>query len=284
MTDSRYTAVKAYKNPTFLNSTDARILRIMAEYLEPESRFRELRVKDTIVFFGSARILPREKAENEFAAAEEAGDEAAIEHAKMRLHMSRYYEEARVLAKRLTEWSKSLEDTDRRFVVCSGGGPGIMQAANQGASEAKGENIGLNISLPFEQSDNQFITRRLSFEFHYFFMRKFWFSYLAKAMIVFPGGFGTLDEFMEVVTLCQTFKIKKRLPIVLYGTEYWDQVLNFEPMARFGTISPEDTDMFLRTDSVDEAYEYVVKELEEHALNLADSDADAGADTDPVTA
>jgi len=271
MTDSRYTAVKAYKNQTFLNSKDARLLRIMSEYLEPESRFRELRVKDTIVFFGSARILSREKAEAGLAAAElAAGDKGEgdgdLEQAKMRLHMSRYYEEARVLARRLTEWSKSLEGTDRRFVVCSGGGPGIMQAANQGASEAKGENIGLNISLPFEQSDNQFITRRLSFEFHYFFMRKFWFSYLAKAMIVFPGGFGTLDEFMEVVTLCQTLKIKKRLPIVLYGTEYWEQVLNFDPMVKFGTISPTDPDMFLRTDSVDEAYDYLVKELEEHAL------------------
>lgn len=281
MTDSRYTAIKAYKNQNFINSPDARMLRILAEYLEPESRFRELRVKDTIVFFGSARIPSHEVATAEVEAAEKG--EGDLEKAKKRLEISRYYEEARELAKRLTTWSKSLEDTDRRFVICSGGGPGIMQAANQGASEAKGENIGLNISLPFEQSDNQYITRRLSFEFHYFFMRKFWFSYLAKAMVIFPGGFGTLDEFMEVVTLVQTFKIKKRLPIVLYGTEYWDQVLNFEPMVRFGTISPEDPDMFLRTDSVDEAYEYIVKELEEHALKKS-ADEPAGEPDEFLTA
>jgi uncharacterized protein (TIGR00730 family) len=266
----RYTAIKAYKNQTFLNSPDARILRIMSEYLEPESRFRELRIKDTIVFFGSARIPSREEAEAEVAAAERGqGDPSA---ARMRLSMSRYYEDARLLARRLTEWSKSLEGTDRRFVICSGGGPGIMEAANRGASEAKGENIGLNISLPFEQSNNRYITRRLSFEFHYFFMRKFWFSYLAKAMVVFPGGFGTFDEFMEVVTLCQTFKIKKRLPIVLYGLDYWKKVMDFEPMISFGTISREDLDLFLRTDSIDEAFDYIVRELEQHALKKPSSD------------
>jgi uncharacterized protein (TIGR00730 family) len=270
MSESRYSAIKAYKNQTFLNSPDARILRILSEYLEPESRFRELRIRDTIVFFGSARIPSREQAEAELAAAE--GGEGDLERARTRLGMSRYYEDARELARRLTTWSKSLEGTDRRFVICSGGGPGIMQAANRGASEAKGENIGLNISLPFEQSNNQYITRRLSFEFHYFFMRKFWFSYLAKAMVVFPGGFGTFDEFMEVVTLCQTFKIKKRLPIVLYGTEYWDAILNFEPMVHFGTIGPDDLKLFHRTDSVDEAYRFVVSELEQHALNKPSRD------------
>jgi uncharacterized protein (TIGR00730 family) len=150
-----------------------------------------------------------------------------------------------------------------------------MEAANRGASEARGENVGLNISLPFEQQGNQYITRRLAFEFHYFFMRKFWFSYLAKAMVVFPGGFGTLDEFMEVVTLVQTFKIKKRMPIVLYGTEYWNQVLDFEPMIRFGTISPEDVNLFYRTDSIDEAFDFVVRELETHALKR-------GTQPDPI--
>jgi uncharacterized protein (TIGR00730 family) len=270
MSESRYTAIKAYKNQTFLNSPDARILRIMSEYLEPESRFRELRIKDTIVFFGSARIPSREQAEAEVAAAERGEGDLSL--SRTRLSMSRYYEDARLLARRLTEWSKSLEGTDRRFVICSGGGPGIMEAANRGASEAKGENIGLNISLPFEQSNNRYITRRLSFEFHYFFMRKFWFSYLAKAMVVFPGGFGTFDEFMEVVTLCQTFKIKKRLPIVLYGMEYWDRVLSFEPMISFGTIGPEDLDLFLRTDSIDEAFNYIVRELEQYALKKPSSD------------
>jgi len=264
MPESRFRAVKAYKNESFLTSPEARIMRIISEYLEPQTRFQELRVKDTIVFFGSARIPSREVAAAELETAKQGkGD---LERAKMRLKMSRYYEDTRELARRLTLWSKSLEGTERRFVVCSGGGPGIMEAANRGASEAKGENIGLNISLPFEQQDNPYITRRLAFEFHYFFMRKFWFSYLAKAMVVMPGGFGTFDEFMEVVTLVQTLKIKKHLPIVLFGTEYWDEILNFEPMVKYGTISPEDVNLFFRTDSVDEAYDYLVKDLETHAL------------------
>ncbi len=264
MTESRFRAVKAYKNETFLSSPDARPLRILAEYLEPQSRFDELRVRDTIVFFGSARIPSREVAAAELEAAKAGkGD---LQRAEMRLKMSRYYEETRELAARLTNWSKSLEGTDRRFVVCSGGGPGIMEAANRGASEAKGENIGLNISLPFEQVDNPYITRRLAFEFHYFFMRKYWFSYLAKAMVVMPGGFGTFDEFMEVVTLVQTLKIKKRMPIVLFGMEYWNEVIRFEPMVKYGTISPEDLNLFYRTDSVDDAFNFLVKELETHVL------------------
>jgi uncharacterized protein (TIGR00730 family) len=225
MTESRFRAVKAYKNDTFLASTDARLWRMMAEYLEAESRFRELRVRDTIVFFGSARVPARDVALAELEAAKQNGGD--VEAASMRVEMSRYYEATRQLAYRLTQWSKGLEGTDRRFVVCSGGGPGIMEAANRGASEARGENIGLNISLPFEQLDNPYITRRLAFEFHYFFMRKFWFSYLAKAMVVMPGGFGTFDEFMEVVTLVQTLKIKKHLPIVLFGSEYWNEVIHF---------------------------------------------------------
>jgi uncharacterized protein (TIGR00730 family) len=264
MSESRFRAVKAYKNESFLASPEARILRIISEYVEPQTRFEELRVKDTIVFFGSARIPSREAALVGLEEARRAN--AGVEAAEMRLKMSRYYEDTRELAHRLTLWSKSLEGTDRRFVVCSGGGPGIMEAANRGASEAKGENIGLNISLPFEQQDNPYITRRLAFEFHYFFMRKFWFSYLAKAMVVMPGGFGTFDEFMEVVTLVQTLKIKKHLPIVLFGTEYWSEILNFEPMVKYGTISPEDVNLFFRTDSVDEAFDYLVKDLESYAL------------------
>jgi len=268
MAESRYRAVKAYKNQEFIGSPDARPLRILAEYLEPQTRFDEFKVRDTIVFFGSARILPRDVAQAQLDKAKAEGGDAR--KAERKLWMSRYYEETRELAARLTAWSKGLEGTDRRFVVCSGGGPGIMEAANRGASEAKGENIGLNISLPFEQVDNPYITRRLAFEFHYFFMRKFWFSYLAKAMVVMPGGFGTLDEFMEVVTLVQTLKIKKRLPIVLYGTEYWDKVLHMEPMVDFGTISPEDLNLFHRTDSVDDAFQYLVAELETHHLKKKD--------------
>ena len=182
------------------------------------------------------------------------------------LKMSGYYEAARELSFRLTEWSKNLEEGKQRFVICSGGGPGIMEASNRGASEAKGLNIGLNISLPFEQNDNPYITRRLSLEFHYFFMRKFWFSYLAKAVVVMPGGFGTLDEFMEVLTLVQTGKIKKHMPIVLFGKSFWEKVIDFDALVEFGTISASDLDLFLTTDSVDEAYEYLTAELEKHAL------------------
>lgn len=263
MSDSRFRAVKAYKNQAFLNSVQARPLRILAEYLEPESRFEELKIKDTIVIFGSARIRSREQAQRELEEARAKGE--GVERAEKALEMSKYYEHTRELSARLTEWSKELSESDRRFVICSGGGPGIMEAANRGASEAKGENIGLNISLPFEQNDNPYITRRLSFEFHYFFMRKFWFSYLAKAFIVMPGGFGTLDELFEVLTLVQTLKIKKKIAIVLFGKEYWNSILNVQPMIDAGTISPDDPDLFFYTDSMDEAYEYVTNYLTEHA-------------------
>ena len=264
MTERRYQPVKAYNNLGFLGSSEARTLRILAEYLEPEARFRDLKVRDTIVVFGSARIPSREVAEKEVEHARtHAGD---VARAEQLLYMSKYYEATRELCARLTRWSKTLEGTERRFVICSGGGPGIMEAANRGASEARGENIGLNISLPFEQSGNPYITRRLAFEFHYFFMRKYWFAYLAKAIIVMPGGFGTLDEFAEIVTLIQTGKLHKKLPIVMFGREYWDAVLNVEPMVRFGTISPSDVELVYRTDSIDEAYEYVTTWLEENVL------------------
>ena len=264
MSESRFSGVKAYKNQAFLNSVPARSLRILSEYLEPLSRFEELRVRDTIVMFGSSRILSREVAEQKLAEARKSGGD--LKKAEMQLSMSRYYEETRELAHKLTEWSKSLEGTDRRFVVCSGGGPGIMEAANRGASEAKGENIGLNISIPFEQNENPYITHRLAFEFHYFFMRKYWFAYLAKAFVIMPGGFGTLDELMEILTLIQTGKIRKKVALVLYGTKYWDDVLKMQPLVDTGTISAEDLDLFYRTDSVDEAYQYISSWLTEHVL------------------
>lgn len=254
---------KAYHNETFLNSRSARPLRILAEYLEPESRFEHYRVEDTIVFMGSARLVSREQAERELAEAQNGGGE--IERARRRLALARYYEAARELAWRLTQWSKSLSAESRRFVVCTGGGPGIMEAANRGASEARGLNVGLTISIPREEFDNPYVTRELSFHFHYFFMRKFWFAYLAKAVIVFPGGFGTLDELFELLTLRQTGKLRKHLPIVLFGNEYWDEVVDFEALVRFGTISPEDTKLVFRTDSVDEAYAYLVGELGKYA-------------------
>ena len=229
---------KAYSNQEFLNSKNARALRILAEYLEPKSRFEEHKIEDTIVFFGSARFKEG----------------------------NRWYEAARQLAFRLTDWSKALPTEERRFVVCTGGGPGIMEAANRGASEAKGKSVGLGISIPIEQTDNPYLTRELGFHFHYFFMRKFWFAYLAKAVIVFPGGFGTLDELMEVVTLVQTKKMKKPMPIVLFGNDYWNEVINFDALVRHGTIDAEDIQIMHRTDSVDEAFGWVVGRLNEHAL------------------
>jgi hypothetical protein len=232
------TRVKAYHDSEFINSKDARALRILAEYLEPKSRFAAHGLEDTIVFFGSARAAPG----------------------------SQYYEAARQLAFRLTQWSKGLAATERRFVITTGGGPGIMEAANRGASEAKGLTAGIGISIPVEQTDNAYITHGLSFHFHYFFMRKFWFAYLAKAMIAFPGGFGTLDELFETLTLVQTRKMKKPMPIVLFGTGYWNEVINFDALVRHGTVSAEDLNLFHRTDSLDDAFDWVVGKLSEHAL------------------
>ena len=257
--------VKAYRNRAFIDRVDARPLRILAEYLEPQARFEDLNISDTIVFFGSARILPRQEATRALEEARSGGGDVGA--AERRLSMSRYYEDARALARRLTEWSKGLEDTRRRFVVCTGGGPGIMEAANRGASEAKGINIGLNISLPEEQFDNPHITRELAFEFHYFFMRKFWFTYLAKALVIFPGGFGTMDEFFELMTLVQTRKLKKKVPIVVYGTAYWDDVLDLDAMVRHGVIDRGDLDLIHRSDSVDDAYQFITAEMTEHFLD-----------------
>ena len=264
MTDKKHQAVKAYHSRRFMESPDARPVRLLSEYLEPLERFEEHNIKDTILVFGSARIKSKEEAEAMVATARKAGE--GLEAAETALHMSRYYEDARQLSYRLTEWSKGLNDPGRRFVICSGGGPGIMEAANRGASEARGENMGLGISLPVEEDNNSYITHRLDFQFHYFFMRKFWFLYLAKAVIMMPGGVGTMDEFFESLTLVQTKKIKKSLPIVLYGSEFWDEVINFDALVRFGTISPEDVNLFYRSDSVDDAFKYITTQLTEHAV------------------
>jgi uncharacterized protein (TIGR00730 family) len=255
---------KAYRNEPFLNSRDGRPLRILSEYLEPKSRFDRERVDDTIVFMGSARTLSREQAEARLDETQAQGGDIAT--AQMALKMSAYYEAARNLAHRLTKWSKALDSIEKRFVVCTGGGPGIMEAANRGASEARGVNVGLTISLPVEEFDNAYVTRELAFHFHYFFMRKFWFYYLAKAVIVFPGGYGTLDELFELLTLVQTRKMNKPMPIVLFGTEYWRQVINFDALVEHGVINAPDVDLMLRTDSEDEAYEFLVKRLLEDAL------------------
>src|SRR5712672_665055 len=263
MSKPKRAQTKAYQDPDFLNSRDARALRILSEYLEPKSRFDHHKVDDTIVFMGSARIKSREAAEEMLGKAKGEKDR---ERAQMALRMSAYYEAARELASRLTKWSKELDHVERRFVVCTGGGPGIMEAANRGAAEAKGLNVGLTISLPAEEFDNPYVTRELAFHFHYFFMRKFWFSYLAKAVIVFPGGYGTLDELFELLTLVQTRKMRKPMPIVLFGTEYWKEIVNFKALADHQTINVEDIDLMYQTDSVDEAYDWIVAQLAEKAL------------------
>ena len=256
----------AYRSASFLDSAAARPLRILSEYEEPRSRFDHYRIDDTIVFMGSARMVSGEQAETRLAEARAASDPAALERAERDLEMSRYYEAARELAHRLTDWSKALNDEERRFVVCTGGGPGIMEAANRGASEARGMNVGLTIAIPIEEFDNTYVTRELSFHFHYFFMRKFWFAYLAKAVIVFPGGFGTLDELFEILTLLQTRKMRKHLPVVLFGSAYWREVINFDALIRYGTIDPDDVALFHVTDSVEDAFEHLTTQLAEHAL------------------
>jgi uncharacterized protein (TIGR00730 family) len=264
MTERKRVPTKAYQSPGFLNSKDARALRILAEYLEPKSRFDHHKVDDTIVFMGSARIPSREAAEETLRGAQGGGED--LERAQMALKMSAYYEAARELASRLTKWSKDLDHEERRFVVCTGGGPGIMEAANRGAAEAHGVNVGLTISIPTEEFDNPYVTRELHFHFHYFFMRKFWFAYLAKAVIVFPGGYGTLDELFELLTLIQTHKMRKPMPIVLFGDEYWREIVDFDALARHGMIDLPDTELVHRTDSVDDAYEWIVLQLAEKAL------------------
>src|SRR6187455_1136321 len=226
----------AYLDPAFLESEEGRPIRILAEYLEPLRRFRRERIQDTVVFFGSARIHSREVAELQLRQPLTAGgtdDVAARRRREKAVAWSRYYEDARELAKRLTTWTQTLESPHMRFVVTSGGGPGIMEAANRGARDAGGKTIGLNIRLPYEQGANKYITEGLHFEFHYFFMRKFWFAYLATAMVIFPGGFGTCDELFEILTLSQTDKLSKKIEVILYGRDYWDHVLNFGPMAEW---------------------------------------------------
>jgi hypothetical protein len=269
MAKQMHKAQKAYKNLEFLTSPDARVIRLISEFLEPARRFRHEGIKDTIVFFGSARILPRASARQHLKEASRrlqgnsrrsSKAQSDLDGAKIDLEMSRYYEDAVKLSGLLTKWSNGLRQKNR-FVISSGGGPGIMEAANKGAKLAKGRSVGLNISLPFEQSSNPYIPDELNFDFHYFFMRKLWFVYLSKAMVMFPGGFGTFDESFEVLTLLQTRKIKKKVTVVLYGKEYWQNTINFENLIRLKMISPEDLKIFHFADSPDEAYDYIVREL-----------------------
>jgi uncharacterized protein (TIGR00730 family) len=263
----------AYENETFLNSPDGRILRILSEYMEPIARFRREQIQDTVVFFGSARFCSRTAAQDKLAELEScalqlSGDqfEPFKKRALAAVDMARYYEDARRLAFLLSEWSIQIPARRRRFVVTTGGGPGIMEAANLGAQEAGAKTIGLNIALPFEQSPNPYITPSLNFEFHYFFMRKFWFAYLSKALVIFPGGFGTLDELFEILTLAQTQKLAKKILVVIYGSEYWNRLLNFQTMVDAGTISAEDLELFKIVDSPEEGFEFLRDGLTKYHL------------------
>jgi uncharacterized protein (TIGR00730 family) len=262
----------AYHDLDFMDSQEARPLRILAEYLDPLRRFRQHDIQDTVVFFGSARVHSREAAEKALLEltkkrGRKAADHAAlVKRSRKAVEWSRYYEEARQLAGMLTTWSQGLEDSRRRFVVTSGGGPGIMEAANRGAYEAGGKTIGLNIRLPFEQGPNPYITEGLHFEFHYFFMRKFWFAYLAKALVIFPGGFGTLDEMFEILTLAQTKKLSKKLLVILYGSEYWNEVFDLRPLAEWGAINETDLDVLCRVDSADQAFDELKGFLTAHHM------------------
>ncbi|MDD5772059.1 MAG: TIGR00730 family Rossman fold protein [bacterium] len=266
-------AVKAYQNLEFLRSHDARTIRVLCELTEPKSRLHKYNVENTIVFFGSARIKSKTIAEKNLLkiqklceAKKNPGKKLLVNlrSAKTDQYMSQYYEKARSLSCKLTHWAKQTTKNKSRLLMCTGGGGGIMGAVNQGASEAGGRSIGFNISLPFEQVINKYITEELSFEFHYFFIRKFWFAYMAKALIVFPGGFGTLDEMTEILTLIQTGKVQKKLPVILFGTDYWKKVINFEEMIKYNTISRKDLKLFHFFDDVDEAFEFLKKELKDY--------------------
>src|SRR5256885_4769337 len=259
-------APMAYENPEFLNSPDGRLLRIMSEYVEPLARFRREQIQDTVVFFGSARFPSNEIARK---AMQEAGASAEAEQklAKAGIEMARYYEDARRMAFLLSDWASHIPARRRRFVVTTGGGPGIMEAANLGAKEAGAKTIGLNIRLPFEQYPNPYITPSLNFEFHYFLMRKFWFAYLAKALVIFPGGFGTLDELFEILTLVQTDKLSKKIAVTLYGRDYWDQVLDFKPMSEWGAIAEKDLELFDYADTPSDAFHHLRDHLIAHHLD-----------------
>ncbi len=251
---------KAYKNIDFLMSPEARELRILSEFVEPRSRFLKSKIRDTIVVFGSARLIPEETAKKnlEILKKQQGPCPKQLQKAEMDLKNSRYYEDAVEFSKRMTTWSIKRYKASNRLLICTGGGPGIMEAANKGASLAGGKSIGLNISLPFEQFSNPYIDDDLNFEFHYFFMRKFWFAYLSRAMVIFPGGFGTLDELMEILTLVQTGKIKKPITILIYDRKFWNEIVNFDNLVKNHTISESDLKLFEFCDSVDEMEEKLI--------------------------
>src|SRR5688500_15192229 len=277
---------RAYFDEEFLRSDEARPIRIISEYLDPLRRFQRENIQDTVVFFGSARVQSRHAARRARAkihgipeSKRQATHEAELKRLSKAVEWSRYYEEARELAHMLTTWSLALPTEHNRFGVCSGGGPGIMEAANRGAREAGGKSIGLNISLPYEQGVNRYVTPDLSFEFHYFFMRKFWFAYLAKALVVFPGGFGTLDELFEMLTLAQTQKLENKILIVLYGESYWREIINFDALVKHGVISPEDLSLFSFVDDTQTAFQILQDGLTKYFLEPEAPLAEPAADT-----
>lgn len=275
MSKKKAKVVPAYNNTEFLNSAGARELRILSEFIEPKLRFSKNKIIDTIVFFGSARIKSEKEAKAKLRELKKSEKKTSRKYkeelvqAERMLVMSRYYEDAVELSKRLTEWSMQLSEEEKRFIVCSGGGPGIMEAANKGAKLAGGDSIGLNISIPFEQFGNKYLKPESTYEFHYFFMRKFWFVYLAKALIVFPGGFGTLDEFMEVITLMQTKKIKKDMKVIMYDEKFWKDIINFDKLIEYGTVSKSDMKLFDFCSSIDDVFEKVTAHFHKYYLNGA---------------
>jgi uncharacterized protein (TIGR00730 family) len=283
-----HSAPLAYDNHEFLHSPDGRPMRIISEYLEPLARFRREKIQDTVVFFGSARFHSRTHTESALQVLEKPGSarpadyQEQLQRARAAVEMARYYEDARRLAYLLTRWSMRIRSKRRRFVVTSGGGPGIMEAANLGAYEAGGVSIGLNIRLPFEQMPNRYITPALNFEFHYFFMRKYWFAYLSKALVIFPGGFGTLDELFELLTLAQTEKLAKKILIIIYGREYWERVFNIKALVDAGTISPQDLDLFRMADSPEEAFETLRAGLTKFHLEPGQTIAEEGPEIAPT--
>src|SRR5664280_2271899 len=289
----------AYENPAFLNSADGRLIRIVSEYLEPLARIRHEQIQDTVVFFGSARFRGREEADHALELLDNTGSSQAAprseqpatppdiaagkatdlqrKRAVAAVEMARYYEDARRLSFLLTKWAGKIPSRKHRFIITSGGGPGIMEAANRGAWEAGGKTIGFNIRLPFEQAPNPYITPSLNFEFHYFFMRKLWFAYLSKALVVFPGGFGTLDEMFEILTLTQTQKLAKKITVIIYGSEYWKKVFNLEVLVDTGAISPKDIELFQFADTPEQAFEMLRRGLTENYLAAEVAAATAGA-------
>lgn len=269
--------IKAYKDLNFLNSDAARNIRVLCEMTEPGLRFAEEKIKDTIVLFGSARIVPVHVADAQLKAVQAsigdlehptADEQRSLQKAISTVKAAPYYDKAAELAEELTKWSMNLPEQDmRRFIICSGGGPGIMEAANRGAHNAGGKSIGLGISLPFEQGVNEYIPDKLKFEFHYFFVRKYWFVLMAKALVAFPGGFGTMDELFETLTLVQTGKITDAPPIILFGSEFWNRVVNFDALVEWGTISPEDLQLFTIVDTVEQARDAIIEQLSARFLS-----------------